>query len=112
MEKNENKNSNKLGIIYLILTLPGYLIMSGSAFIFDDPETTKSIIANIFFCVTFTMPFTLFATSMVCFWKSKVESQIGANITQIVVYLPVMQFILFILTIFAISTFCGGEFCV
>jgi hypothetical protein len=60
MLKNINENTiNKIGTLYLFLLIPGFILMAGSGFIFDDSKNRISILANILFWTTLLLPFTL-----------------------------------------------------
>lgn len=111
--ENSKQDSYKLfGVVYSMLILPGFVLLFGSVFLFDDPKTMESYLAKIFFFLSFTIPFTLFVGSIVSFWKDLLSNKIGSLSTKILIYLPVIQITLLILTFLVILKLCNGEFCI
>lgn len=101
-----------LGIIYLLFIIPGILLFYGGIFLFDDPRTMESTIANIFFLISSTFSLVLFISGVSCLMHKKIINLIGNTWFKLIVILPIIEIILFITILVITEFYCGGDFCI
>lgn len=103
MGENIIKKYSSLTTLWSLLFILSLFISPFAVFIFDDPSSSDSLMANILFISLFTAPVSFIIGAVVGYFNRKKDRD------NVLVYLPLVNIFIFIVALLFSTFYCGGQ---
>ena len=106
MEPQIKEKTSRLWVLWLVLLVPSLFLAVSALFMFDAPGSAKSVLTRLLASSLMLLPLTLFVGAINGFVYRKALTETGGWI----VYLPLINLLVFVASFFLLIVLCGGSF--